>query len=95
MMKGKPPLTLQQMAAQASGNGRMACWKCGCMDFKPYRTQDGVVVTFRYQQCRHCGQRYFTEQPPERILRPVEARKKPDGVDSREAVDDEFDGHLV
>lgn len=78
-MKGKKPLTLAEMANRsANSNGRMECLKCGCRDFRADLTRQGVAVTFRYRVCRNCGTKFFTEQPPEKILRVVEPRKKSD-----------------
>ena len=72
-MKGKPPLTLAEMAARSAGTGgRLVCPKCGCADFKTYKTQQGHVSTFRYKACRHCGHKLLTTQPPEQMIRSVE-----------------------
>jgi DNA-directed RNA polymerase subunit RPC12/RpoP len=72
-MKGKPRLTLAEMAAQSAGtNGRLVCPKCNCTDFRTYRTSQGVAATFRYKQCRHCGHKLLTQQPPEQMIRSVE-----------------------
>lgn len=92
-MKGKQPLSLQQMAARSSlaASGRMECLKCGCRDFRADWTDQGVAVTFRHRVCRNCGTKFFTEQPPEKILRVVEPRKKTDD-DSRQV---EFEGEIV
>ena len=78
-MKGKEPMTLAQMAERSAvTNGRMTCPKCNCTAFASGGVQQGVAVTFRYRICRNCGAKFFTEQPPERILRPVESRVKSD-----------------
>lgn len=72
-MKGKPALTLAEMAARSSGTGgRLVCPKCGCADFKTYKTQQGYLSTFRYKACRHCGHKLLTQQPPEQMIRSVE-----------------------
>lgn len=72
-MKGKPALTLAQMAARSAGTGgRLVCPKCGCADFKTYKTQQGYLSTFRYKACRHCGHKLLTQQPPEQMIRSVE-----------------------
>jgi len=72
-MKGKPALTLAEMAARSSGTGgRLVCPKCGCADFKTYKTQQGHVSTFRYKACRHCGHKLLTQQQPEQMIRSVE-----------------------
>ncbi len=72
-MKGKPPLTLAEMAARSAGMvGRLVCPKCGCADFRTYKTQQGHVVTFRYKLCRHCGHKLLTQQQPEQMIRDVE-----------------------
>lgn len=72
-MKGKPPLTLAEMAARSSGTGgRLVCPKCGCCDFRTYKTQQGHQSTFRYKRCRNCGHQLLTTQPPEQMIRSVE-----------------------
>jgi DNA-directed RNA polymerase subunit RPC12/RpoP len=71
-MKAKPQKTLAEMASLAAGsNGRLACPRCGCADFKTYGKQPGHVATFRYKQCRHCGYKMITEQQPEKFVRGV------------------------
>ena len=72
-MKGKPQLTLAEMAARAARtNGRLVCPKCNCTDFRTYGTIPGVASTFRYKQCRHCGKKLYTMQQPEQIVRSVD-----------------------
>lgn len=71
-MKGRPPLTLAEMAAKAAGAGRLTCTKCGCADFRTYKTIQGHVQTFRYKECRHCGNKFLTTQGPEQALRDIE-----------------------
>jgi len=72
-MKAKPQMSLAEMAARASGTaGRLVCPKCGCADFKTYKTQQGHQSTFRYKACRHCGHKLLTTQPPEQMIRSVE-----------------------
>lgn len=66
-------MSLAEMAAKAAGTGgRLVCPKCGCADFKTYKTQQGHVSTFRYKVCRHCGHRFVTSQAPEQAIRDVE-----------------------
>lgn len=71
-MKAKPQMSLAEMAARAAGVGRLACPRCGCRDFRTYKTQQGHVVTFRYRACRHCGHKMLTQQSPEQVVRDVE-----------------------
>jgi len=72
-MKAKPQMSLAEMAAKAAGtSGRLVCPKCGCQDFRTYRTSQGVVATFRYKRCRNCGHQLLTTQPPEQMIRSVE-----------------------
>ena len=72
-MKAKPQMSLAEMAAKAAGtSGRLVCPKCGCQDFRTYRTSQGVAATFRYKECRHCGHKLLTQQPPEQMIRSVE-----------------------
>lgn len=90
-MKGKPPLTLGEMAARAAVvAGRLACPRCGCADFRTYKTQDGHIQKFRYKLCRHCGHKMVTRQEPEQWVRDVETG---DAVES--PVADVFDGDIV
>lgn len=80
-MKGKVPMTLAEMAARSSTTaGRLVCSKCGCGDFRTYKTIQGHVQTFRYKICRHCNQKMFTTQEPEKALRDIEADDV-DGID--------------
>lgn len=66
-------MTLAEMAARSAGTGgRLVCPKCGCADFKTYKTQQGHLSTFRYKACRHCGHKLLTQQPPEQMIRSVE-----------------------
>lgn len=84
-MKGKTPMTLAEMAARsASVAGRLACPKCGCADFRTYKTIPGHVQTFRYKACRHCGHKLITKQEPEQAIRDVE-----------ETTGDDFGGSIV
>ena len=71
-MKQKPQMTLAEMAAKAAGTGRLVCPKCGCPDFKTYKTSQGVAATFRYKACRHCGHKLFTMQQAEQAIRSIE-----------------------
>jgi len=72
-MKEKPRMTLAEMAARSSGtSGRLVCPKCGCTDFRTYKTQQGHIATFRYKSCRHCGHKLLTQQQPEQMIRSVE-----------------------
>lgn len=68
--------TLAEMAAEAAfgSRDRLECPKCGCCDFRTYKTRDGVSSTFRYKQCRHCGHKVLTVQKGERIVRDVDPR---------------------
>jgi predicted nucleic-acid-binding Zn-ribbon protein len=71
-MKEKPRMTLAEMAAKSAGcNGRLLCPKCGCADFRTYKTIQGQPSTFRYKQCRHCGHKLMTIQSPEQAIRDV------------------------
>lgn len=73
MMTEKKRMTLAEMAAHSAGtSGRLVCPKCNCGDFRTYRTSRGVAATFRYKECRHCGHRLLTTQPPEQMIRSVE-----------------------
>ena len=88
-MKARPILSLAQMAANAAGTGgRLVCPKCGCADFRTYKTQQGHVATFRYKACRHCGHKLLTQQQPEQMIRDVETT----GGDSE---DDEIQGDIL
>ena len=71
-MKGKPTMSLAEMAAKAAGTGRLICPKCACADFRTYKTIQGHVQTFRYKSCRHCGFKFLTKQEPEQAMRGVE-----------------------
>ena len=87
-MKGKPPMTLQQMAARSAESVRLGCPKCGCADFRTYKTIRGHVQTFRYKACRNCGHKLLTTQEPERAIRDVDAEEGP-------AAADDFGGSIV
>ena len=68
--------TLTEMALQSLemeiGTGRgICCPACGCRDLRTYKTNQGHASTFRYKQCRNCGHKMFTMQPPEQIVRSV------------------------
>lgn len=66
-------MTLAEMAARSAlTGGRLVCPRCGCADFKTYKTQQGHVSTFRYKACRHCGHKLLTQQQPEQMIRSVE-----------------------
>jgi predicted nucleic-acid-binding Zn-ribbon protein len=79
-------MTLAEMAALASGVKGVACPKCGCQDFRTYKTIQGAEVTFRYKSCRHCGHRVLTtSQTSERVVRDVDCHS--DG--------DQFENDLV
>jgi ribosomal protein S27AE len=86
-MKGKPPMSLAEMAARAVDAGRLACSKCGCRDFRTHGVREGEAVTFRYKVCRNCGKTVYTGQGPEFVIRDV-------GADSKPAADD-FGGSIV
>lgn len=82
-MKAKPQMTLAEMAARAAGTGRLVCPKCGCADFRTYKTIQGHVQTFRYKACRHCGHKLLTTQQPEQAIRNIESvTEEPDDTDS-------------
>lgn len=70
-MKGKPRMTLAEMAARSVG-GHLKCPRCECADFRTYKTQKGHASTFRYKACRHCGHKFVTMQPAEQAIRDVE-----------------------
>ena len=73
-MKGKPRMTLAEMAAQsAKTGGRLVCPRCNCRDFRTYKTTQGYSATFRYKACRHCGHKLFTMQQPEQLVREIES----------------------
>ena len=84
-MKARPQMTLAEMAARAAGTGRLTCQRCGCADFRTYKTIQGHVQTFRYKACRHCGHKFLTKQDAEQAIRSVETA----------ADDEEFDGGIV
>lgn len=72
-MTEKKRMTLAEMAAQSAAiNGRLACPRCGCADFRTYKTAQGQPSTFRYKSCRNCGHRIVTIQAPEKFVRDVE-----------------------
>jgi len=81
-MKGKPRMTLAEMAAEsAKTGGRLVCPRCNCTDFKTYNTTQGYAATFRYKACRHCGHKLFTMQQPEQLLREIETDEPEDDSD--------------
>lgn len=85
-MTEKPRLTLAEMAMQSTATGgRLACPACNCRDFRTYRTSQGVAATFRYKQCRHCGHKLLTQQPPEQMIRSVETV-----VDDEEEIEEDL-----
>lgn len=78
-------MSLAEMAARAAGTGgRLVCPKCGCADFRTYKTIPGHVATFRYKLCRHCGHRMLTTQQPEQMVRDVESPEVGADVDEIE-----------
>lgn len=87
--EGKKRMTLAELAAQSAPRtgGRLTCPRCGCADFRTYKTQQGHVATFRYKACRHCGYKLLTTQPPEQMIRSVETVVK-EGVDSENDSED-------
>jgi len=90
-MKGKPPLTLAEMAARSAGTGgRLVCPKCGCADLRVDKTKPGHRATFRRRVCRHCGFAFETVQQPEEFVREIESR-----ADQKNLFDDETSGDLL
>lgn len=90
-MKGKPPLTLAEMAARSSGTGgRLVCPKCGCADLRVDKTKKPTSMTYRHRVCRHCGWKCETIQPPEEFIREVEPRNRTENDD-----DEQIDGDLL
>lgn len=92
-MEKPEPLTLEEMAARAAAKSaslyRLACPRCGCSDFRTYKTIRGQSATFRYKACRHCGHKLLTTQPAERAIRDVGAEvEQPKDTSS---LFDEFD----
>lgn len=83
-------MTLAEMAAKAAGTGRLVCTKCGCTDFRTYKTIQGHVQTFRYKACRHCGNKFVTTQGPEQAIRDVETIRDVPGFEA-----DGFEGSLL
>lgn len=85
--KEKKRMTLAEMAAQSAPivNGRLTCPNCGCPDFSAYRTEYTISSVVRYKKCRHCGRKFLTVQPQEKVLRPVEKIQE-------EVPEDEFGG---
>lgn len=83
-------MTLAEMAAQSNQiAGRLTCPRCGCRDFRTYKTQQGHAVTFRYKRCRHCGYQLLTQQQPEQMIRSVE-------TDDTDAIEhDDLEGDLL
>lgn len=79
-MTRKPPKTLEQMAAEASGGQPMhlagkpahICPYCGAAMFKDGTNRTDKVIV-RYVECRNrnCKRRFLTSQPPERIVREI------------------------
>jgi DNA-directed RNA polymerase subunit RPC12/RpoP len=72
----EPEKTLREMALESlemeisAGRG-ICCPTCGCRDLRNYGNRNLTESTLRYKQCRHCGEKILTIQPPERILRRV------------------------
>jgi transcriptional regulator NrdR family protein len=87
-MKGRPQMSLAEMAAKAAGTGRLVCPRCACCDFRTYKTIQGHVQTFRYKACRHCGHRFLTTQAAEQAIRSVETVQD-------DVVDDEDEGDIL
>lgn len=85
--KEKKHMTLAEMAAQSAPkvSGRLTCPNCGCHDFSAYRTEYTISSVVRYKKCRHCGRKFLTVQPQEKVLRPVEKIQE-------EVPEDEFGG---
>lgn len=52
-------------AMQIAGRPAAVCPYCGCGHFLRYRTEQGQVDTFYYQQCRNgsCGKKFYVRQP--------------------------------
>ena len=76
--------TLEEMAAEAhsSSDGRIACPKCGCQDFKTYGGSRGSVSRFHYKSCRHCGHKILTSSRTiERIVRDVKPHEDEEDLD--------------
>ena len=80
-MKGKPQMTLAEMAARSVGS-RLECPKCGCRDFRTDKTVRGHVSTFRRKVCRNCGRAIETVQAPEQFVREIEPRDATEALDS-------------
>ena len=91
-MKGKPHMTLAEMAARSSTiAGRLICSKCGCGDFRTYKTIQGQVQTFRYKICRHCNRKMCTTQEPEKAVRDIET----DDVVDADGIDGEMSSESI
>lgn len=81
--------TLAEMAADTArkGTGSISCPKCGCGDFRIYRTSQGSSTKFQYKSCRHCGHKILTaSQTVERIVRDVSSHQVEDDGDMRLSV---------
>jgi transcriptional regulator NrdR family protein len=90
-MKGKPPLTLAEMAARSAGTGgRLVCPKCNCADLRVDKTKPGYRATFRRRVCRHCGFAFETVQQPEEFVREIESR-----ANQNNSLDDETSEGLL
>lgn len=60
----------------------LVCPHCGCGHLENYRTSGLPTGSVRrYRQCRNCGKKWVSTQPPEKIVREVES--KPDEDDER------------
>lgn len=90
MKNAKVGRTLQEMAADAARgtDGALSCPKCGCRDFRVYKTERGSEATFRYKACRHCGTKLLTTSKViERIVHEV--------TPNDDADDDHGDGIIL
>jgi transcriptional regulator NrdR family protein len=90
MKHAKVGRTLQEMAADAArgSDGTISCPKCGCRDFRVYKTERGNEATFRYKACRHCGTKVLTtSKVVERIIHEV--------VTKEDDQDDHGDGIIL
>lgn len=51
------------------------CPSCGCGHLDRYGGSELPTGTLRrYRQCRNCGKKWLSSQPPEKIVREVESR---------------------
>jgi hypothetical protein len=81
-------MTLAEMAERAAmmaGQAGVSCSKCGCRDFRTYKTIPGVSSVFRYKACRLCGHKILTtSQTNERVIREIATETVSDADDSGE-----------